>query len=203
MSFIVIEGGEGSGKGTLMQALQTRYADERVVFSREPGGTPLAEAIRHCLLQPRDEPVASDTELLLMFASRAQHLAQVIEPALARGDTVICDRFTDSSYAYQGVARGLGAERVEWLEQFVQGERRPDLVVILDLEPALGQARIAGRLEPKDRLDAEDLAFHQAVRKAYLARAQQAPQRYRVIDAEQSPDAVFEQVLSAIQACRS
>lgn len=198
MSFIVIEGGEGSGKGTLIDALHEHYAGTDTVFSREPGGTPMAEEIRDCLLNVRDEPVAPDTELLLMFASRAQHLARLILPALDQGKRVICDRFTDSSYAYQGVARGLGADRVEWLESFVQGELRPDLVVVLDLDPVVGQQRIAGRTGQNDRLDAEDLAFHQRVRQGFLTRAERQPEHYRIVDATQSPDRVLGQVLKAI-----
>ena len=197
MSFVVIEGGEGVGKGTLMEGLKRHFKD--AVFTREPGGTPMAEEIRDCNLRPRQEPVAPDTELLLMFAARAQHLAQLILPALDQGQLVISDRFTDSSYAYQGVARGLGAEKVELLEQFVQGDLRPDLVVVLDLDPFEGQSRIRDRAEGLDRLDAETLQFHQAVRQAFLSRAERSPERYCVVDAAQAPERVLEQVIRMIE----
>lgn len=197
MSFVVIEGGEGVGKGTLMEGLKRHF--EQAVFTREPGGTPMAEEIRDCNLRPREEPVTPDTELLLMFAARAQHLHQRILPALDQGQLVISDRFTDSSYAYQGVARGLGAEKVELLEQFVQGDLRPDLVVVLDLDPVEGQRRIRERVEGLDRLDTETLQFHQAVRQAFLSRAARNPDRYVVVDAAQSPDQVLEQVIQAIE----
>ena len=156
-----------------------------VLLTREPGGTPLAERIRELLLDPSDEPMAADTELLLVFAARAQHLQQVIRPALARGCVVLCDRFTDATYAYQGGGRGLSVERIAQLEQFVQGELRPDLTLIFDLPVEIGLARAAarGRL---DRFEQEGRGFFEAVREAYLQRAAQAPQRYRVLDAGQS-----------------
>ena len=191
--FITLEGPEGAGKTTnrdyLAQRLRDRALD--VVLTREPGGTPLAERVRELLLAPADEPMASDTELLLVFAARAQHLAQVIRPALARGAVVLCDRFTDATYAYQGGGRGLSFLRIEELERFVQGDLRPDLTLIFDLPVEVGLSRAAarGRL---DRFEQEGLAFFEAVRSAYLDRARQVPQRYRVIDAGQSLSAVQE-----------
>ena len=185
--FITLEGPEGAGKSTNREYLAQRLRDHGldVVLTREPGGTPLAERIRELLLTPADEPMNSDTELLLVFAARAQHLAQVIRPALARGAVVLCDRFTDATYAYQGGGRGLAFQRIEQLEQFVQGEMRPDLTLIFDLPVAIGLSRAAarGRL---DRFEQEGLEFFEAVRNAYLERARQKPQRYRVIDAGQS-----------------
>ena len=185
--FITLEGPEGAGKSTNREYLAQRLRDHGldVVLTREPGGTPLAERIRELLLTPADEPMNSDTELLLVFAARAQHLAQVIRPALARGAVVLCDRFTDATYAYQGGGRGLAFQRIEQLEQFVQGEMRPDLTLIFDLPVAIGLSRAAarGRL---DRFEQEGLGFFEAVRNAYLERARQKPQRYRVIDAGQS-----------------
>ncbi|MEN2505671.1 dTMP kinase [Stutzerimonas stutzeri] len=185
--FITLEGPEGAGKSTNREYLAQRLRDHGldVVLTREPGGTPLAERIRELLLTPADEPMNSDTELLLVFAARAQHLAQVIRPALARGAVVLCDRFTDATYAYQGGGRGLAYQRIEQLEQFVQGEMRPDLTLIFDLPVAIGLSRAAarGRL---DRFEQEGLEFFEAVRNAYLERARQKPQRYRVIDAGQS-----------------
>lgn len=185
--FITLEGPEGAGKSTNREYLAQRLREHGldVVLTREPGGTPLAERIRELLLTPADEPMNSDTELLLVFAARAQHLAQVIRPALARGAVVLCDRFTDATYAYQGGGRGLAFQRIEQLEQFVQGEMRPDLTLIFDLPVAIGLSRAAarGRL---DRFEQEGLEFFEAVRNAYLERARQKPQRYRVIDAGQS-----------------
>ncbi|MCQ4306642.1 dTMP kinase [Pseudomonas stutzeri] len=189
--FITLEGPEGAGKSTnrdyLAQCLRERGLD--VVLTREPGGTPLAERIRDLLLTPADERMSSDTELLLMFAARAQHLAQVIRPALARGAIVLCDRFTDATYAYQGGGRGQSVQRIEQLEYFVQGDMRPDLTLIFDLPVEVGLSRAAarGRL---DRFEQEGLEFFEAVRSAYLDRARQAPQRYRVIDAGQPLSAV-------------
>jgi dTMP kinase len=185
--FITLEGPEGAGKSTnreyLAEHLRAQGLD--VVLSREPGGTPLAERIRELLLAPSDEPMAADTELLLVFAARAQHLAQVIRPALARGAVVLCDRFTDATYAYQGGGRGLSQERIATLESFVQGELRPDLTLIFDLPVEVGLARASarGRL---DRFEQEGRAFFDAVRHAYLQRADANPQRYRVVNAAQS-----------------
>lgn len=185
--FITLEGPEGAGKSTNREYLAERLREQGidVLLTREPGGTPLAERIRELLLDPSDEPMAADTELLLVFAARAQHLQQVIRPALARGCVVLCDRFTDATYAYQGGGRGLSVERIAQLEQFVQGELRPDLTLIFDLPVEIGLARAAarGRL---DRFEQEGRGFFEAVREAYLQRAAQAPQRYRVLDAGQS-----------------
>lgn len=189
--FITLEGPEGAGKSTNREYLAQRLREHGldVVLTREPGGTPLAERIRELLLTPADEPMNSDTELLLVFAARAQHLAQVIHPALARGAVVLCDRFTDATYAYQGGGRGLSVQRIEQLEHFVQGDKRPDLTLIFDLPVEVGLSRAAarGRL---DRFEQEGLDFFEAVRSAYLNRAGQNPQRYRVVDAGQSLAAV-------------
>ncbi|MFI8979841.1 dTMP kinase [Ectopseudomonas khazarica] len=185
--FITLEGPEGAGKSTNREYLAERLREQGVdvLLTREPGGTPLAERIRELLLAPSDEPMAADTELLLVFAARAQHLQQVIRPALARGSVVLCDRFTDATYAYQGGGRGLSTERIAQLEQFVQGELRPDLTLIFDLPVEVGLARAAarGRL---DRFEQEQRSFFESVRHAYLARAEQSPQRYRVLDAGKS-----------------
>jgi len=196
--FITLEGPEGAGKSTNREFI-AEYLRERgidVVLTREPGGTPLAERIREILLVPADEPMASDTELLLVFAARAQHIQQVIRPALARGAVVLCDRFTDATYAYQGGGRGLPLQRIEQLENFVQGELRPDLTLIFDLPVEIGLSRAAarGRL---DRFEQEGLGFFEAVRNAYLERARQAPARYRVIDAGQ-PLAAVQRDLQAL-----
>lgn len=205
--FITLEGPEGAGKSTNREYLADRLREQGVdvLLTREPGGTPLAERIRELLLDPSDEPMAADTELLLVFAARAQHLQQVIRPALAKGSVVLCDRFTDATYAYQGGGRGLSIERIAQLEQFVQGELRPDLTLIFDLPVEVGLARAAarGRL---DRFEQEGRGFFEAVRQAYLQRAAQAPQRYRVLDAGQSlaqVQADIDALLpSLLEACR-
>ncbi|WP_343350492.1 dTMP kinase [Pseudomonas sediminis] len=205
--FITLEGPEGAGKSTNREYLAERLRERGidVLLTREPGGTPLAERIRELLLDPSDEPMAADTELLLVFAARAQHLQQVIRPALAKGSVVLCDRFTDATYAYQGGGRGLSIERIAQLEQFVQGELRPDLTLIFDLPVEVGLARAAarGRL---DRFEQEGRGFFEAVRQAYLQRAAQAPQRYRVLDAGQSLAQVqvdIDTLLpSLLEACR-
>ncbi|MDF2489175.1 MAG: tmk [Pseudomonas sp.] len=189
--FITLEGPEGAGKSTNRDYLAARLREQGldVVLTREPGGTPLAERIRELLLAPSDETMHSDTELLLMFAARAQHLARVIRPALARGAVVLCDRFTDATYAYQGGGRGVSIDRIATLETFVQGGLRPDLTLVFDLPVEIGLARAAarGRL---DRFEQEGLAFFEAVRQAYLQRAGREPQRYRLLDAAQSLEAV-------------
>ncbi|MEG5263802.1 dTMP kinase [Pseudomonas sp. JDS28PS106] len=182
--FITLEGPEGAGKSTNRDylAAQLRARGVEVLLTREPGGTPLAEQIRELLLAPSDEPMCADAELLLVFAARAQHLAQVIRPALARGEVVLCDRFTDATYAYQGGGRGLSHDRIAVLESFVQGDLRPDMTLVFDLPVEVGLARAAarGRL---DRFEQEGRAFFEAVRGTYLARAEADPARYRLIDA--------------------
>lgn len=193
--FITLEGPEGAGKSTNRDYLAALLREHGVdvVLTREPGGTPLAERIRELLLAPADEPMASDTELLLVFAARAQHLQQVVRPALARGAVVLCDRFTDATYAYQGGGRGVPAERIALLEDFVQGALRPDLTLVFDLPVEVGLARAAarGRL---DRFEQERLEFFEAVRITYLQRAAQSPERYRVLDAAQPLDAVQQRI---------
>ena len=184
--FITIEGTEGVGKSTnlafVRDWLQARGLE--VVVTREPGGTPLAEELRELLLAPRAEPVNATAELLMIFAARAQHLARIIEPALARGAWVLSDRFTDATYAYQGGGRGLDKILIRQLEQLVQGGLRPDLTLILDIDPALGLARAAERGE-LDRFEQEDITFFERVREAYRERAEAAPDRYALVDAGQ------------------
>ncbi len=182
--FITLEGPEGAGKSTNREYLAERLRANGldVVLTREPGGTPLAERIRELLLAPSDEAMHADTELLLVFAARAQHLSEVIRPALARGAVVLCDRFTDATYAYQGGGRGLSQARIASLEDFVQGSLRPDLTLVFDLPVEVGLARATarGRL---DRFEQEGRAFFEAVRNTYLARAQAAPGRYTLVNA--------------------
>jgi dTMP kinase len=199
--FLTIEGTEGVGKSTnLAFARDWLHAQGvAVVVTREPGGTPLAEEIRSLLLAKRDEPVDETAELLLVFAARAQHIAQVIEPALARGAWVLSDRFTDATYAYQGGGRGLNTETIAQLEHVVQGNLRPDLTLILDIDVELGlnRARERGEL---DRFESETIAFFERVRSAYRARAEQAPSRYALVDASQNLAAVQANIGLVLQA---
>ena len=184
--FITVEGTEGAGKTSNIAFLQARLeaAGKTVVLTREPGGTPLGEAIRDLLLTRRGDGMAVDTELLLMFAARAEHIAQLIRPALARGEWVLCDRFTDATYAYQGGGRGIDIDRIAALEHWVQGNLRPDLTIVLDVPVEVGLAR-AGRRSAPDRFEREQLAFHEAVRAAYRTIAAREPGRVQVVDAEQ------------------
>ncbi len=182
--FITLEGSEGSGKSTNL-AWVHQYLEQlghRVALTREPGGTPLAERIRALLLDARETAMHSDTELLLMFAARAQHIHERILPTLERGEWVLCDRFTDASYAYQGYGRGIPLERIAQLESWVQGSLRPDLTLFLDLPVEIGLQR-AGERGEADRFEREQLGFFERVRQGYLAQAEREPQRYRVIDA--------------------
>ncbi len=192
--FITVEGGEGVGKSTNIAfiAEQLRLANQPFVLTREPGGTPLAEDIRKLLLLPRDEVVNENTELLLMFAARSQHIATVIEPALAQGQWVICDRFTDATYAYQGGGRGIAQQKIADLERWVQGDLRPDYTLLLDAPIEVGMDRANKRGE-LDRFEQEQQQFFERIRSAYLQLATTYPNRYRVIDASQD--------LSAVQSC--
>ncbi len=201
--FITMEGIEGVGKTTnlefVQQCLRASHID--VVVTREPGGTALGEKIRTLLLDHRNQTMADDTELLLMFAARAQHIAEVIEPALAEGKWVLCDRFTDATYAYQGGGRGIDVGRIAQLEQWVQGPLRPDITLLLDAPVEVGLARAAKRKQEADRFEREKQAFFERIRSAYLALAAQHPGRYRVIDAAQSLDQVkmqLEKLLAAV-----
>ena len=193
--FITFEGTEGVGKSTQLTNAASTLDQMGVAYivTREPGGTPMAEAIRELLLAPRDEPVNEITELLLMFAARAQHLHTRILPALERGQWVLCDRFTDATFAYQGGGRGVPEERIALLETLVQGDIRPDHVVVLDAPVDTGMARARKRGE-LDRFEQEDLDFFQRIRDAYLARASTEPARYHVVDAARPLAEVSEQV---------
>ncbi len=193
--FITFEGTEGVGKSTqLANAASTlRSAGVDVLVTREPGGTPMAEAIRELLLAPRDEAVHETTELLLMFAARAQHLHTRILPALDRGQWVLCDRFTDATFAYQGGGRGVSSERIALLETLVQGSVRPDHVILLDAPVETGMARARNRGE-LDRFEQGDLAFFQRIRDTYRQRAADAPDRYQVIDANRPLEQVSSDV---------
>ena len=195
--FITLEGGEGAGKSTakafIAQALELRDLD--LVETREPGGTELGEILRNLLLSTELQPSVT-TELLLIFAARAQHLSEVIEPALAAGKWVLCDRFTDATYAYQGFGRGYDLADIEVLERLVQGTRQPDLTFLFDLDPSIGLAR-ARKRDTLDRFEREKLEFFRRVREGYLSRAERDP-RFAVIDAAQPVPEVEQQLSRAI-----
>ena len=198
---VTLEGGEGAGKTSAIAAIRDRLqaAGHEVVLTREPGGTPLAERIRELLLNPQDEALAPETELLLMFASRAQHVREVVRPALRRGAFVVSDRFTESSYAYQGAGRGLDPEWIAALERRAVGVK-PGLTLLLDLDVREGRARTAGRDLWPDRIESEQDDFFERVRAGFRARAAAEPQRFRVIDAAQPPAGVAAAVEAAITA---
>ncbi len=201
--FITLEGGEGAGKSTQMAFVQQRLQNnlqewgKNLQVTREPGGTALGEDIRGLLLDYRQTAMAEDTELLLMFAARAQHLAQLIRPTLAAGDWVLCDRFTDATYAYQGGGRGIALSRIAVLEDWVQNELRPDLTLLLDLPVDVGMARASERGE-LDRFEREQRAFFERVRQTYRERAAAEPCRYRIIDAAQTIEQVQAQIDTAL-----
>lgn len=193
--FVTVDGGEGAGKTTQMGFMR-EYLERRgcrVVVTREPGGTSLGEEIRALLLGHRDGGMTLAAETLLMFAARAEHLERVIRPALAAGYCVLCDRFTDATYAYQGGGRGLSLKRIAVLEDWVQGELRPDLTLLLNVPVATGLMR-AGRRGVADRFELEDVVFFERVRAIYLERAAREPDRYRIVDASQSVEAVRAEV---------
>jgi dTMP kinase len=193
--FITVEGGEGAGKTTQLAFIREclERAGRPVVLTREPGGTALGEEIRALLLGHRHDGMAAATETLLMFAARAEHLERVIRPALAAGRWVLCDRFTDATYAYQGGGRGLPLERIAVLEDWVQGELRPDLTLLFDLPVAAGLAR-AGRRGATDRFEREQADFFERVRAAYLERARRDPDRHRIVNADRPVEAVRAEV---------
>ncbi len=199
--FITFEGTEGVGKSTAIKSASDWLTEQGVPHrvTREPGGTPMAEEIREVLLRSRDEVVDPTCELLLMFAARAQHLARLIRPALDNGEWVLCDRFTDATYAYQGGGRKLESAPVAQLESLVQGEAlRPDAVLWLDAPVATGMARIAGRGEGPDRFEHERVRFFERVRQVYEARARDPANRYRRIDASRAVNEVAESVRNVI-----
>lgn len=198
--FVSLEGGEGAGKTTVLHALRAVLAESGadVVATREPGGTPLAELVRGLLLDPEHEPAAPETELLLMFASRAQHVRETVRPALARGAWVLSDRFTDSSYAYQGGGRGLDPGLIEHLEQATVGIR-PGLTLLLDVAVAEGRRRTRTRDVLPDRIERERDEFFERVRACYRARAAAEPARFRVIDAGRPADVVAAAAATALR----
>ena len=198
--FITLEGGEGVGKSTNLPFIEN-YLSQRgisVISTREPGGTKLAETLRGLLLDHDSEALAEQTELLLMFAARAQHIKHVIEPALARGQWVLCDRFTDSTYAYQSGGRAMPLENIAYLEQLVQGNLRPDLTLLLDAPVNIGMQR-AKRRAAFDRFEAEQLSFFERVRNAYLNQAYRHPERVKIIVADQPLAQVQHAIITALQ----
>jgi len=202
--FISLEGGEGAGKTTVLSALRQALDSDglEVVATREPGGTALGERVRELLLSPADNPIHIETELLLMFAARVQHVHEVILPALARGAWVICDRFTDSSYAYQGAGRGLDMGRIEWLERTCVG-LRPGLTLLLDLDIAHGRERARRRAGAPDRIESERDDFFERVRAGFRARAAAEPRRFQVLDAAQPAEVVAAEAVHALRALRA
>jgi len=197
--FITVEGIEGVGKttniGFIHQQLQAAGRD--VVLTREPGGTPLGEAVRGLLLDPAYTGMDSTCELQLMFAARAEHLAKLVWPALEKGQWVLCDRFTDATYAYQGGGRGIDTSVIARLEELVQGDFRPDLTLLLDVPVKIGLAR-ASKRGALDRFEQEKVEFFEKVRSAYLDMAKDNPERYRVIDASQPLEAVQQQLAATL-----
>lgn len=201
--FLTIEGIEGVGKSTNIEFIQNwlKAKDIEPVMTREPGGTPLAEEIRELLLTPKKESMSNLTELLLVFAARAQHLQSVITPSLNNNQWVVSDRFTDATYAYQGGGRSVNIELIAQMETLVQGSLRPDAVIILDAPFEVSQARVSDRGQQKDRFEQEQRRFFEATRAMYLQRAQQMPERYFVIDASASLASVQEHIEQALNSC--
>lgn len=193
--FITVEGGEGAGKSTQTERIGAWLAErgQTVVQTREPGGTRLAEQLRSTLLDARNTSLSGLAELLLMFAARAQHLDELIRPALRRGEWVVCDRFTDATWAYQGGGRGLPAEPIAALENLVHGDLQPEITLLLDVPVSIGLDRVARRGEA-DRFEREPEDFFERVRQAYLARAEANPGRFEIIDASLAPDDVWAQI---------
>ena len=198
--FITMEGGEGAGKSTMMGRVADwlESAGHRVVRTREPGGTDLAEKLREILLDRNNISLSGRAELLLMLAARTQHLDELIRPALVRGDWVLCDRFTDATWAYQGGGRGLPRDEIGSLETLVHGDLQPDLTLLLDLPVELGMKRAARRSQA-DRFEQESTLFFERVRNAYLERAVAAPERFAVIDAASNMEEVWSQIESVLQ----
>lgn len=203
--FITLEGGEGAGKSTQLNLIceLIRAAGFDVVATREPGGTPRAEQIRSLLLEKTTEPMPPACELLLMFAARANHVENLIKPALARGAWVVCDRFTDASYAYQGGGRGMPLEDIRALESIVHAGLKPDLTLLLDTPVAIGlsraQQRNVSQQSEADRFESEQAAFFERVRNAYLDIAKREPQRVRLIDASRPIEQVSADVRATLQ----
>ena len=199
-AFVTVEGSDGAGKTTQLEFIHSWLTSKNidVIRTREPGGTALGEQLRHILLNQTDLTISDETELLLIFAARQQHLQELILPALAEGKWVLCDRFTDATYAYQGAGRGIEKERIAVLEQWVQHGLHPDLTLILDVDVTVGQARSKTRGEDPDRFEKQAVEFKQAVRACYLDRSEKEANRVRVIDAAGSVDTVQKAILQEL-----
>jgi dTMP kinase len=199
--FITLEGGEGVGKTTNLGFIRDylQYYNIPVVVTREPGGTQVAEKIRHLLLDAGSEAISEQAELLLMFAARSQHIKHVIEPALAQGNWVLCDRFTDATYAYQGGGRNIKFSTIEWLENLVQGTLKPDLTLLLDAPVEVGMER-ASKRGASDRFETEQISFFKAVRRAYLLQMELYPERIKLIKANQPLSEVQCAIVNILQA---
>lgn len=197
--FITLEGMDGAGKSTHLPWIAARLEQRAsVCLTREPGGTPLGEQLRHLLLDPAQHP-HPETEALLMFAARREHLARVVLPALEAGQWVLCDRFTDATFAYQGWGRGVPLAKLDTLERWVQGDLQPDLTLYFDLAPEIARARIA-QARPLDRFEREQLEFFERVRAGYLERARSSPERIRIVDAAESVDAIRRRLVAILDA---
>ncbi len=198
--FITLEGGEGAGKSTNLVFIRQWLLHEghEVVVTREPGGTELGERVRDILLHSKQLHITPESEMLLMFAARSEHITKVIRPALTAGKVVLCDRFTDATYAYQGGGRGVAPERIATMENWVQGDLRPDLTLLFDVPVEAGRERAGQRGEP-DRFEREGNDFFTQVRQTYLERAGREPARIRVIDASQRIDMVERQIAAVLQ----
>jgi len=202
--FITVEGPEGSGKSTQLQRLGTYFIPRRVtIVTKEPGGTPIGDRIRAILLDSAAAGMDAMTELMLYAASRRQHVTEVIAPALARGELVLCDRYTDATLAYQGYGRRLDLDRLQTLNAWATGGLAPDLTLLYDIDEAAGleraHARNAEMVVDEGRFEAEDLRFHRRVREGYLALATAEPKRFAIIDGDGSVDEVFERTLTALR----
>ena len=198
--FVTLEGIEGAGKSTVVDFIEDFLTKEGhvVIKTREPGGTVIGEQIREILLKNENSTLTYDTELLLVFSARAQHIQEVILPALSSGKTILCDRFTDASYAYQGGGRGIDASRINLLEKWVQGDLRPNLTLLFDLDVSIGMQRTKKR-SGADRFEREEINFFEKIRNTYLERAKKEPQRFRIINSASSLENVKEQIVTILK----
>jgi dTMP kinase len=198
--FITLEGIEGAGKSTVVDFIEDFLTKEGhdVIKTREPGGTVIGEQIREILLKNENSTLTYDTELLLVFSARAQHIQEVILPTLSSGKIILCDRFTDASYAYQGGGRGIDESRINLLEKWVQGDLRPNLTLLFDLDVSIGMQRTKKR-SGTDRFEREEINFFEKVRNTYLERAKKEPQRFRIINAASSLENVKEQIVTILK----
>ena len=198
--FITLEGIEGAGKSTAVDFIEDFLTKEGhdVIKTREPGGTAIGEQIREILLKNENQTLTYDSELLLVFSARAQHTQEVILPALSSGKTILCDRFTDASYAYQGGGRDIDASRINLLEKWVQEDLRPNLTLLFDLDVSIGMQRTKKRSDA-DRFEREEINFFEKIRNTYLERAKNEPQRFRIINSASSLESVKEQIITILK----